>query len=221
MMKVIEPPKVRDMRWEDLDGVVELHRHCFSDSVSIFSLLSQDILKHFYALLVEEPESYAAVLEEPGSKRIVGVAFGTYKPGIQGRFLKRHFFRFCWAILKKLFVSTIVWKTLWIRLKKRNYPSLYNSASIMVDAGVSPPKGPEALFMFIGVHKKWRGGGNAGRLVKYYSDRTFQAGVARIRGAVLYENRACFGMFKRLGWNITEISPEEVCIWIDRPSSDS
>ena len=87
MTKTPEHPLPRDLTLNDLDSVAELHRHCFSDSVSIFSLLGRNILKHFYAQLVEEPKSFAAVLEEPGSGRIVGVAFGTHKPGIQGRFL--------------------------------------------------------------------------------------------------------------------------------------
>ena len=102
MTEITDSPEVRDMALNDLDGVVELHNHCFSGSVSIFSALSDNILKSYYAQVLEEPESYAAVLEEPNSGCIVGLSYGTMKPGLQGRFLRRNLFWFLWSIFKGL-----------------------------------------------------------------------------------------------------------------------
>jgi ribosomal protein S18 acetylase RimI-like enzyme len=214
-------PKPRDMTLGDLDGVAELHRHCFTGSISIFTVLSDDVLKRYYTQFIEEPESFAAILEEPGTGRIVGMTIGTFNPNIQRRFLQRYFFRFLWDVLRGLFVRTAVWKLLWRRLQKKDSMLLGGYDSILAAAGVPAPKGPEALHMLIGVHKQFRGGGNAQRLIEYHTKRMFEHGATRVRSAVLLSNLRSLNFFRRVGWNIKEVSSTYMSVWIDRPNSDS
>jgi GNAT superfamily N-acetyltransferase len=218
-----EPLRVRDMTLGDLDRVAELHRHCFTSEISIFSALSPDVLKRYYGMFVSEPESFAAVLEEPASGHIVGFTFGTGRPSIQKRFLHRYYIRFLLSIIKGVFTSKAVRKSLRSRLGKKRDVQFgdlgeYNSA--LAGAGVPPPDGPEDLCMGIGVHKDYRGGGNASRLVDYYACRVFEKGAVRIRGAVLTGNIASMTFFKRRGWEFRRISDAQVSIWLDRPKKD-
>lgn len=221
MKKTEDLPQARNLNSSDLEYIAELHKNCFADSISLFSSLSNDIIKCYYAHVLEEPKSYAAVLEEPISGRIVGLAFGTTRPGFQRRFLRQHFFQFCWSILKGLFISAIVWKLLSRRLRKNTSPSLGEYGSALADAGVPAPKGTEALFILVGVHKQWRGKGNAERLVKYFATQMFEAGAKRIRGAISSDNLASLILHKRLGWKFKKISDTEVSVWIDRPDFSS
>jgi GNAT superfamily N-acetyltransferase len=213
--------KARDMTLDDLDGVVKVHKDCFPSSVSIFTALDDSILKAYYAQFVKEPESYAAVLEELGSGLIIGVTFGTRKAGIQGRFLRAHRFKFILSVLKGLFTSRAVWSALWLRLRKTNSLPLGEYDSVLAAKGVPPPSGLEDLNMGIAVHSKFRGGGNAKKLIEYYTARVFEAGATRIRGAILTKNAASMIFFKRRGWKFKEISDTQVSVWIDRPSSNS
>jgi GNAT superfamily N-acetyltransferase len=215
-----EPLCVRDMTLSDLEGIAELHKHCFTSETSIFSALSPDILKLYYGMFVEEPESFAAVLEEPISGRIVGFAFGTTKPGIQKRFLHRYYFMFLCGIIFGLFTSKAVWKSLRARLRGTTGLYLGEYDSALANAGVPPPQGQEDLFMGIGVHSDYRGGGNASRLIDYYSTRVFEKGAVRTRGAVLTSNIASLAAFKHRGWELRRISDIQVNIWFDRPKKD-
>jgi GNAT superfamily N-acetyltransferase len=212
-----ESLRVRDMTLSDLDGIAELHKHCFTTDISIFSALSPDVLKRYYAMFVEEPESYAAVLEEPASGRIVGFAFGTCRPGIRKRFLQRYYFRFFWSVIKGLFTNKAVWKSLWSRLRGQSGLHLGEFDSALASAGVPPPQGQEDLCMGIGVHSDFRGGGNAARLIDYYAARVFEKGAVRTRGAVLTDNIASMNFFKRRGWEFRRISDTQVSVWFDRP----
>ena len=221
MAEDVDLPKARDMTLDDLDGVVEVHKDCFPVSVSIFSALDDNILKAYYSQFVKEPESYAAVLEEPGSGRVIGVTFGTRKPGIQGRFLRTHRFSFLLSVLKGLFTSKAVWSSLWSRLRKTNVLPLGEYDSVLAAKGVPPPSGLEDINMGIAVHSQFRGGGNAKRLIEYYTARMFEAGITRIRGAILTKNTPSMIFFKRRGWKFKEISDTQVSVWIDRTSSNS
>lgn len=207
---------VRDMRLNDLDGVAELHKHCFSSEISLFSALNSDILKRYYAMFVEEPESYAAVLEEPASGRIVGFAFGTSRVGIRKRFFRSYYFRFFWSVVEGLFTNKAMWKSLWSRLRGKSGLQLGEYDSVLANAGVPPPEGQEDLCMGIGVHKDYRGRGNAARLIDYYVTRVFEKGAVRIRSAVLTDNIASMTFFKHRGWEFRPISDIQVSIWIDR-----
>jgi GNAT superfamily N-acetyltransferase len=212
-----EPLRVRDMTLSDLDGIAELHKHCFTSEVSIFSALSPDVLKLYYGMFVEEPESFAALLEEPISGRIVGFIFGTGTPGIQKRFLQRYYFRFLWGIIFGLFTNKAVWKSLRTRLRGKTGLHLGEYDPALANAGVPPPDGQEDLCMGIGVHSDYRGGGNAARLIDYYVTRVFEKGAVRTRGAVLTSNIASMASFKHRGWEFRRISDTQVSIWIDRP----
>jgi ribosomal protein S18 acetylase RimI-like enzyme len=215
-----EPLRVRDMTLSDLDGVAELHKHCFTSEISIFSALSPDVMKRYYAMFVEEPESYAAVLEEPASGRIVGFTFGTRRPGIQKRFLHRYYIRFLWSVIKGVFTGKAVWNSLLSRFRVKNRSRLGEYDSLLAKAGVPPPKGPEDLCMGIGVHRDFRSGGNAARLIDYYVTRMFEKGVVRVRGDTRINNIASMTFFKRRGWEFRQISDTQVSIWIDRPKKD-
>ena len=210
-------PVARDMTLKDLNNVVEVHKNCFSSSVSIFSALNNDILKCYYAQFVKEPESYAAVLEEPVSGRVIGFTIGTRKEGIQKRFLQSYRFRFLWSIFKAFFTGTAMWRALWSRLRKTKSLYLGEYDSVLARAGVPPPKGPEDLNMGIGIHSDFRGGGNATRLIEFYSKRIFETPVVRIRGAILADNIASIKFFERQGWRFKKISDTQFSVWIDRP----
>ena len=209
------------MTLDDLDSVVQLHRLCFPVSISVFSAFSHDIVRRFYAQFVEEAESHAAVLEEPGSGCIVGVTFGTSKPGFQKRFLKRHRFRLFCSIIKGLLTGMAVWKSLWARLRKKNSLSLGEYDSVLAEAGVPAPSGLEDLNMGIAVHPDWRGGGNAAKLIEYYTAIIFKTGVVRIRTAILTNNVASMFFFKRCGWKVRKVSDTQVSVWFDRSGYDS
>jgi ribosomal protein S18 acetylase RimI-like enzyme len=205
------------MRSSDLNQIGGLHRDCFSESVSIFSALSDDVIKHFYKQALEESGCTVTVLEEPGSGHIIGLAFGTTRPGFQGRFLRNHFLLFCWSVFKGLFVNKAVWKLLWLRLRKKTGPPLTEYGPDLADVGVPAPKGQEAMFLLVGVSSQCRGGGNAERLVNYFAAQMFETGVGRIHGAIHSDNLASLILFKRLGWNIKKTSAQKVTIWLDRP----
>jgi len=215
-----EPLRARDMTLNDLDGVVELHKHCFTSDISIFSALSPDVMKRYYGMFVEEPESFAAVLEEPVSGHIAGFTFGTTRPGIQKRFLRRYYFRFLWNLVKGLFTSKAVWNSLLSRFRVKNRSRLGEYDSVLAKAGVPPPEGLEDLCMGIGVHRDFRGEGNAARLIDYYVTRMFEKGVVRVRGDTRTNNIASMTFFKRRGWEFRRISDTQVSIWIDRPKKD-
>lgn len=221
MSDVKEPSRVRDMSLSDLDGIAELHANCFNSEISLFSALSPDVLKCYYALYVEEPESHAAVLEDPVSGRIVGFAFGTTRTGIKRRFLKRYYVKFFWSVFKGLFTSRAVRKSLWSRLWGKSGLSLGGYDSNLAEAGVPAPDGLEDVCMGIGVHSDYRGGGNAAKLLDYYVNRVFEKGAVRVRGGVLISNIASMTFFKRRGWNFKEISDTQVSVWINRPKEDS
>jgi GNAT superfamily N-acetyltransferase len=205
------------MTLDDLGGVVEVHKHCFSSDTSIFSALSPDVLKLYYGMFVEEPESFAAVLEEPVSGRIVGFTFGTTRPGIQKRFLRRHCFRFLWNVIKGLFTNKAVWNSLRSRARVRNRSRLGEYDSLLAKAGIPPPEGLEDLCMGIGVHSDYRGGGNAARLIDYYVKKAFEKGAVRVRGDVFLSNTASVTFFKHRGWEFRRITDTQAGIWIDRP----
>jgi len=161
MTKSGDLPRARDMTLDDLDSVVQLHRLCFPVSISVFSAFSHDIVRRFYAQFVEEAESHAAVLEEPGSGCIVGVTFGTSKPGVpKSDFLNAIVSDFFCSIIKRPFN----WYgrmeiTLGTFAKRKNSLSLGEYDSVLAEAGVPAPSGLEDLNMGIAVHPDWRGGG--------------------------------------------------------------
>ena len=208
---------VRDMRLGDLNDVASVHKNCFPSEISIFSALSPDVLKRYYAMFVEESESYAAVLEEPVSGRVVGFVFGTRRPGIQKRFLHRYYFRFLWSVIFGLFTSRAVWNSFRARLRGKTGLHLGEYDSALANAGVPPPEGTENLCMGIGVHRDYRGGGNAARLLNYYVSSVFEKGVVRIRGAVLTTNVASMILFKSCGWEFRQVSDTQMSVWINRP----
>lgn len=221
MTGIVDVPQPREMTLSDLDTIAELHRNCFPDSISVFSALSNGIIKGFYTQILQEPENYVVVLEEVGTGRLVGIAFGTRKLGIQRRFLKRHFVQFIATFIARAFVSSAIWKYVWNNLLRKKGLHLRAYDSVLEQAGVPLPKGTEVFFMLVGVHPQWRGGRNAERIVKFFTTQIFKTGVTRIRGAIRPDNLASLILHKRLGWNIKKISAGEISVWIDRPSSSS
>lgn len=221
MTKMTEQLRVRDMTLEDVDGVVEVHRHCFPASLSIFSVLSRDVVRSYYAQFVQEPESLGAVLDEPESGRIVGFAVGTVKAGFNHRFVRRHFFKFGWHILKGLFISATIRRVVGAHLRKigRVFPGKHNGAPGNSD--LPPAKGPVGIFMPIAVDPQCRGGGNAGKLATYFADRLFEKGMSQVRGRIAPDNLGCLKLFRKLGWNEMKVSEEWIAVWIDRAEDDS
>jgi ribosomal protein S18 acetylase RimI-like enzyme len=221
MPETISSLRVRDMTLEDVDGVVEVHRHCFPASVSIFSVLNRDVVKSYYAQFVHEPESLGAVLEEPESGRIVGFAVGTIRPGFNRRFVQRHFFKFGWHILKGLFISATIRRVVGAHFSKigRVFPGKRNGAPGNSD--LPPAKGQVGIFMPIAVHTQWRSGGNAAKLATYFADQFFKRGVARVQGRIAPDNLPCLKLFRKLGWSEKKVSGEWIAVWIDRAEGNS
>ncbi len=208
---------VRDMQIDDLDKVVKLHKHCFSASISIFSALDPKLLKLYYAQIIEEAESHASILDDSSSMEIVGMAYGTMNPGLRKRFLKQNFFAILLNILKGFFTSAAFWRSILTRIRGTNAMSLAQYDTTLAKAGVPAPKGVESLNMFIGVHKDYRGGGNARKLLEHYCDQAFKAGACRVRTAVLCNNTASIRFFNKMEWNINKISEKYISVWIDKP----
>jgi len=219
MADMTKQPIVRDMTLDDVDGVVEVHRHCFPASVSIFSVLSRSIVKRYYELFVKEPESLAAVLLEPGTERVGGFAAGTLKPGIQKRFAVRYCLPLCWGVLLGCLTSAAVRKMVFARV--RDIPKMFTEkkGNKFAEAEGSPPDGPIGFFMPIAIHPDFRGGGNAVKLAEYLTNKFFERGVARVRGGgITIDNIASRRLFEqKLGWNSKVISNKWVAVWIDRP----
>jgi hypothetical protein len=153
------------MRLEDLDDVASVHKNCFPDS--IFSSLDDELVKCFYSQAVEEPQSYAAVLEDPANRRVVGFAIGTTKVGYRKRLLLRHPIRICWSLSKGLFTGIAIWQAVWGRLLDMRKLLSEKPGAVDSASDVPPAKGTEVLFMPIAVHTDYRGGGNAARLADY------------------------------------------------------
>jgi len=209
------------MTLEDVDGVVEVHRHCFPASVSIFSVLRRDVVRSYYAQFVQEPESLGAVLEEPMSGRIVGFAVGTVKAGFNRRFVRRRFFKFVWHIFKGLFVSTTIRRVVGSHLRKIGGMFFEKRNGAPGNLVLPPPTGPVAIFMPIAVHTQWRSGGNAAKLANYFADRLFEKGVSRVRGRIALDNLPCLKLFRKLGWSEKKVSEEWIAVWIDQPDEIS
>jgi ribosomal protein S18 acetylase RimI-like enzyme len=223
MTKMTEQLRVRDMTLEDVDGVVEVHRHCFPASISIFSVLNRNIVKRYYELFVKEPESFGAVLIEPGTERVGGFAAGTLKPGIHRRFVTRCFFLLCGSILWGLLTSTSVRKVVLAHLKDIHNLFTSKQGKQSAKAEGSPPDGTIGFFMPIAIHPDFRGGGNAVRLATYLTNQFFERGVVRIRGGgITTDNIASRRLFEeKLGWNSKVISDKWVAVWIDQPEEIS
>jgi len=211
------------MTLEDVDGVVDVHRHCFPASVSIFSVLNRNIAKRYYALFVKEPESLGVVLEDLDLGRIVGFTAGTLKPGIQKRFAVRYCIPLCWSVLLGCLTSASVRKVVLAHFKGVHNLFTSKQEKQFAKAEGSPPDGPMGFFMPVAVHSDFRGGGNAVRLATYLTNQFFERGVARIRGGgITIENIASRRLFEqKLGWNSKVISDKWVAVWIDRPKDDS
>jgi len=218
MTGMTEQPRVRGMTLDDVDGVVEVHRHCFPASVSIFSVLNCNIVKRYYELFVKEPESLGAVLVEPETGRVGGFAAGTLKPGIQKRFAVRYFFPLCWNVFFGCLTSAAIRRVVFAHLKAMPEMFIEKKGKKFAEAEGSPPDGPIGFFMPIALHPDFRGGGNAVKLANYLTNKFFERGVARIRGGgITIENIASRRLFEeKLGWNSKVISDKWVAVWIDR-----
>ncbi|HEG44173.1 MAG TPA: GNAT family N-acetyltransferase [Phycisphaerales bacterium] len=210
--------QIRDMTLLDIDGVVDVHRHCFPASISIFSVLKPGIVKRYYELFVSEPESLGAVLVESGTERIAGFTAGTLRPGIKKRFAIRYCIPLCWSILLGCLTSDAVRKVVYDHLK--SIPKMFTEkkGDKFAEAEGTPANGPIGFFMPIAIHPDFRGGGNAVKLAEYLTNQFFKRGVVRIRGGgITTDNIASRKLFEeRLGWNSKVVSDKWVAVWIDR-----
>lgn len=205
----------RDMTLADLPGVAVVHRACFPES--LFSVLGPRATCAYYELAVREPETVAAVLEEAGSGRIIGLAVGTVRPGFRRRLLKRYPLTLATALLRGYLFDSQVRAGLRQRSSGATPMHGESGGDPLAERGVPAPDGPEAFFMVVGVHPQSRGGSNAERLVRYFAARTFeQLGAGRIRGSVHAANLASLILHKRLGWKSLALSDENIAVWIDR-----
>lgn len=213
--------QVRDMTLADIDGVVEVHRHCFPASISIFSVLNRSIVKRYYELFVSEPESLGAVLVESGTERIAGFTAGTLRPGVKKRFAIRYCIPLCWSVLLGCLTSTAVQKVVCAHLK--SIPKMFTEkkGDKFAEAESTPANGPIGFFMPIAIHPDFRGGDNAVKLAEYLMNQFFERGVARVRGSgITTDNIASRILFEKLlGWNSKVVSDKWVAIWTDRPQS--
>ncbi len=213
---MIEPKLIiRDMMLEDLDEIAMLHKHCFPNS--IFSTLDNSLVKCFYKQAIEEPDSYAVVLEDINNKRIAGFTIGTKHLGYRNRLLKNHPFICIFGIFKGLFTKVSIWKDIVIRVFKIKK---ILTETLKEVSDIPPAKGPEALFMPIAIHKDYRGKGNADMLAKYFTEKLFSAGAWRLRGKITVDNIPSQKLFiDRLGWKYKKMNDGWLIVWFDRPDS--
>lgn len=213
-------PIVRKLEKNDLAAAAAIHKACFRYSVSVFSAVNSEILKRYYQMFVDEPNSCAAVLEDPVTRAVVGVTYGTRQPGIQKRFLRRYWFWLIGIIAKDLFTRATIWKAICGRLIRKNRLSMgvREFCPALEKLGVPAPTGPEDINLGIAILPDFRGSGNPARLLNFYQEQMFKAGVVRIRGAILTNNVASIIFFKRQGWQFRKASEREWVIWIDKPA---
>lgn len=210
---------IRPMRLEDIEQVVNIHRFCFPASVSLFSVLNPHVVWHLYAQYVEEKDSFGVVLVDETLGFVAGYAAGTLKPGIQRRFLKRHWFLVGWYLLLAMAAHpSLIGRVVRAMFKKerfeeyRRHPELFETTY---------PAGPVGYFMPIAVHPDYRGGGNAVRVARALMEEFFKRGVVRIRGNKIdIHNLASQKLFvDKLGWNSVVIENESVVVWVDKPEA--
>jgi len=212
---------IRAMTLDDLDEVVLVHKKCFPASVSLFSALDDEVAKSFYRQAVKEPESYAEVLTNLETDKVVGFAIGTLNAGFRKRLVKRNLLKFCWYIFKGLLTNSHIWKMAWIRVKNsRNILADRPSAEELVITKWEPAKGREAMFMPIALSKEARGGGNAVRLANHLTQTLFQAGAYRVSGKIAANNMASLKLFQKIGWSSKLVSNQYYSVWTDK-SEDS
>lgn len=210
---------IRTMRIEDIDAVVDIHRRCFSDKVSLFSVLHRRLAWHLYAQYVEELHSIGLVLEDIETGKIAGYAAGTLRPGFDRRFLWSHFPLVAWSVLVGLATHRTVWRMFFRSLLThdpfgdyRQHPDRYEP---------EPPAGPVGYFMPIAMNPDYRGGGHAVRLAAALEDYFFDLGVDRIRGnKIAIDNLASRKLFvEKLGWQSRTIENHCVIVWKDNERS--
>lgn len=205
----------RDMTAADLDRVVELHKACFPEY--FLTGLGDRVVRRFYAEAVADPRSFAAVLEEDESRRLIGLAVGTLDPRFHTRLMRRHLAAFVLGTLRGLLLSAPVRRGLSERLVfiRRLFHAKPDTG--LVDAGVPAARGPEARFLDVATHPERRGGRYGEYLVRYFTKRVFQSEAGRLGGSVRPENLASLILYKRLGWNVMKTAPNRVDVWCDRP----
>lgn len=214
MSEVAVAATPRDMRADEIDRVVELHRACFGDY--FLTALGDGVLHGLYAQAVADPRSFATVLEEDQSGRLIGLAVGTLDPGFHTRLLRRKLPAFAWGIARGLATSPTIRRGLRERLGFAKKLFRAQADRGLADAGIPAAPGPEARFLDVAVHPERRGGRYAENLVTYFAQRVFQSEAARLGGSVRPENLASLILYKRLGWNVKKTAPRRVDVWIDR-----
>ncbi len=213
-------PRPRDMKLDDLKDVASVHKNCFPDSISIFSALSDETVMRFYAQAVRESESFAAVLEDPVSQRIVGLCIGTMKNGFQGRFLRRNLFRFTRETLYAFLINPRVRNSIGKRLRSFLKSRLKKSDQVTHTRDERFKKALKMHYLSLAVHSQWRGKGNAQQLVNYFSSRIFEEGADLVYGFISVDNVPSIKVHERLGWNIKMISDKTAKIWMVRSGFD-
>ena len=213
-------PHPRCLRSCDLGQVAKIYSICFPPESSIFSALDPEIQMLYFQMIIDEPESYAAVLEDTVSNRIMGLTFGTRKVGIQSRFIRKYRYKVIISLAKGLLARSAVWRAVFSRLTRKNTLSIPfgQFGPELEKHGFPAPTGPEDINIGIAMDPSFRGGGNAARLLDFYQKEVFKLGAVRIRGGILTSNLASMTFFERQGWQFQAISEEEVVVWIDRPS---
>ncbi len=214
MNSISNPLVERDMTIEDIDGVIDVHRNCFPAELSIFSVLSHDVVKLYYSEFVEH-ENFAVVSEDKETGRIAGFAVGTFKPGFHSRFVKKHLFVFCWNIFKGFFTSSTVRKVTF-RLFVKAIGKIFTKNADPINTDDLPPaNGPVGIFMPVAIHSDFRGGGNAARIANFFTKRMFDKGMVRVRGRIAEDNIASLKLFRKIGWSEKQVSKHWYKVWID------
>jgi ribosomal protein S18 acetylase RimI-like enzyme len=209
---------VRDMSEKDLPEVANIHRDCFPSNISMFTALPEHILMNYYRMFISEgSNSSAAVVEMVDTGVIAGYTCGTREPGIRRRFVNRYPLQLATALLWTALRSSEFRQVLLHKKGSENTLFLRGYDELLHTAGVPDPNGREDLNMGIAIHSAYRGGGKASALLDYYCRRVFEMSNAkRVRGAILKVNVASLTLVKRLGWEIRDVTVNQVSNWKDR-----
>jgi L-amino acid N-acyltransferase YncA len=205
----------RTMQPEDLDGVVDIYKKCFHDTVNV--ALGDKFVRAFCKQALEEEFSLAVVLKESDSGQVVAVAMGTLKPGYTLRLFRKHFFLVSFGVLCGFMRSAIVrHKVFKYLFSFINRPFTKRAAPFVDDSGIPLPSLTHLSHLFVAVHPEHHGRGYGAAILGYLATRMFEKGAKRIVGSVSMNNTPSLKLHTKLGWKMKQTSNDRVTAWITK-----
>ena len=217
MVEQKSSPLIRALTDQDAPGFAHAYMECFPDD--FFTGLGGGFLKHYCRQLANDPLSVTSVLEDPQTGQIIGLAVGSMNLGLYSRVITRGPVTTFISVMVGIFKSSAVRKGV-IRAIRSIKRVIRTENVVGTDHEEIPPiTGKTARFIVVGVCQNWRGGGNAERLVRHFTDQIFALGADRVTGIVHVTNPASLILWKRLGWHLCRTTPSQYLIYVDKTES--